>query len=128
MGVPLGCVAGISATVAAAKPLGLAADAGLHSAIYYAIFLGFTGWALLRGGPRAANELLPLTAIAFILVPLASMLFGEGFTKTVWLVDVLALLGGAASILLWRSARKRTGSPPRDSVWSLDSASAHAPG
>lgn len=119
VGVPLGCVAGISATIAAAKPLGLAADAGVHGAIYYATFLAFTGWALLRGGPRAAVELLPVTACAFLLVPIASLLFGEGFTDTVWLVDLVSIMGCAAALTMWHSVRRRAEALPRDSVWSL---------
>lgn len=120
VGVPLGCVAGISATVAVAKPLGLAADAPLHSMVYYAVFLAFTGWALLRGGPRAAIELLPLTALGFLCVPAASVVFGEGFTNTVWLVDLLALLGAVGALVMWRSACRRAADLPRDSVWALE--------
>ena len=121
VGVPLGCVAGISATVAAAKPLGLSADAELHSAIYYAVFVAFTGWSLLRGGPRAAIELLPATALAFLLVPVASLLFREEFSNTGWLLDILSVFGAVGALLMWRSARRRAASPPNDSVWSLES-------
>ena len=38
VGVPLSCIAGIAATVAAAKPLGLAATPAPHSGIYFAVF------------------------------------------------------------------------------------------
>jgi uncharacterized iron-regulated membrane protein len=57
VGVPLGSIAGISVTLAAAKLLGSHASYGMHSAIYYALFLIATGWALARGAARSGVEL-----------------------------------------------------------------------
>ncbi|WP_374408444.1 hypothetical protein [Pelagerythrobacter sp.] len=119
VGVPLSCIAGISAMVAAAKPLGIDATTGIHSAIYYAVFLAFTAWALLRGAPRAAIELIPMTGAAFTLVPIATLLFGANFPAKVWLVDVLALVSALALIPAWRAAVRRAKALPRDSVWSF---------
>ncbi|MFI8666405.1 PepSY-associated TM helix domain-containing protein [Qipengyuania sp. NPDC077410] len=127
VGVPLGCVAGISATIAAAKPLGLAAEPHIHSMIYYAVFFTFSGWALFRGGARAAIELLPVTALSFLTVPAASMLFAAGFSNSVWLVDMLAVIGVLGTCVMWVSARKRAGALPRDSVWFLNGADGGSP-
>ncbi len=121
VGVPLGCVAGIAVTVAAAKPLGLDATAGLHSAIYYLVFVAFTGWALMRGAPRAAVELMPATALSLLTVPLASLVHLRAFPVTVPLVDVIALAAAAFALVAWRSAVRRVRALPRDSVWSLQS-------
>lgn len=120
VGVPFGCVAGIATTVAAAKPLGFAATAGLHSAIYFAVFTAFTAWALLRGAPRAALELLPATAAALLLVPAASLIYLEAFPPSVPLVDALAIAAVAFVALAWRSAAQRARSLPRDSVWAAE--------
>jgi len=124
VGVPLGCVAGISVTIAAAKPLGLSATEGLHSAIYYAVFLAFTGWALLRGSARAGVELLPVAAAGTALVPLASIAFAAGHPPVVPLVDVTAAIIAAGIMWTWRYTLRRSRSGPRDSVWSVQQAAA----
>jgi len=119
VGVPLGCIAGISVTVAAAKPLGLNASEGIHSAIYYAVFLAFTGWALLRGAARAGIELLPLAAAAMLLVPAATLVsLGQGQSASVTMVDLTALLAAGVLWLAWRNTRRRGRKGERDSVWS----------
>src|SRR3546814_20218929 len=53
-GVPLGCIAGISLTVAAAKwlPEGLADAAAWHSRIYYSVFVLAVIWRLVRGAAQ----------------------------------------------------------------------------
>lgn len=120
VGVPLGCVAGISLTLAASKVLGSAAGHGVHSAIYYAVFLGMTAWALIRGAARAGVELTACAALAMLTIPLASLLAGPDWfdTAALVLVDATAV---ALAILLALSAfaaRRRTQDGPRDSVWS----------
>ena len=120
VGVPLGCIAGIAATVAAAKPLGVTATAGMHSAIYYAVFVVFTFWALLRGAPRSAGELMPATALALMAIPIASVIYRGSFPTSVPLVDGMAALAAIAIIMAWRSASRRTKSEPRDSVWAIE--------
>lgn len=119
VGVPLGCMAGISVTVAAAKPLGLAASEGVHSAIYYAVFLGMTGWALLRGAPRASIELIPATMVAMLLVPLASLFALTSHPWQVPIVDLASLAIAGGLWFAWRSMLRRAQNGPRDSVWSL---------
>ncbi|MCB2073781.1 MAG: PepSY domain-containing protein [Novosphingobium sp.] len=127
VGVPLGCVAGISATVAAAKPLGLSATPGIHSAIYYGVFLAFVLWALARGAARAGIEQLPAAAVAMLLVPIASLAAIASHPLRVWAVDITALAIASALFIAWRSARRRAGAGPRDSVWALPgSGPAHA--
>lgn len=74
VGVPLGCVAGISMTLAAAKLLGGGATPALHSAIYYLVFLASVGWALVRGPARAGVELAIAAAVATLLIPAAVLL------------------------------------------------------
>jgi uncharacterized iron-regulated membrane protein len=119
VGVPLGCMAGISITVAAAKPMGLSATEGLHSTIYYAVFLGMTAWALVRGAPRASNELVPATIAAIVSVPVISLLTMGTHPWHVPLVDIASLTIAGALWFAWRSARYRTRHGPRDSVWSV---------
>jgi uncharacterized iron-regulated membrane protein len=119
VGVPLGCIAGISVTVAAAKPLGLAASEGLHAAIYYAVFLAFTAWALRRGAARAAIELLPATAAAMLLIPVATLTSLGRHPASEPLVDLVALAAAAILIFARRAAVARARSGPRDSIWAL---------
>lgn len=123
-GVPLGCVAGISATIAAAKwlPAELSDLAAWHSRIYYAIFLSAVVWALLRGAARSGFELLVVAAIATALIPITSVFasMGQGWNHggTTFLVDGVAALGAVSFAIMARAARRRAVSGPRDSVWS----------
>ena len=107
-------------TLAAAKLLGGHASYGMHSAIYYALFLLATFWALVRGAPRAGVELSVLGAVAMLCVPLASLIAGADWydAPALMLVDGVALM--LAIALLWsaRAARHRARTGPRDSVWS----------
>lgn len=120
VGVPLGCIAGISATVAAAKLIGAGASYGLHSAIYYAVFLAFTAYALARGAARSGVELSVAAGVATLLVPLASLI-ASGHWRSAGdaiLVDLVALAGAGVLLLAMRSARYRAQFGARDSVWS----------
>ncbi|MCC2977949.1 PepSY domain-containing protein [Sphingomonas sp. PL-96] len=121
VGVPLGCVAGIAVTIAAAKPMGLDASEELHSAIYYAVFLAFTAWALVRGGARGALELLPATAGTLMLIPVATLACLGAHPPRELLVDLLALVGAGSAMLMWRMTRRRLRTGPTDSVWSRPS-------
>lgn len=120
VGVPLGTVAGISVTLAAAKLLGPAASEGVHGTIYYAVFLATAAWALLRGAARAGVELTLLTAFAMMAIPVASLLTGpEWFdTPALVLVDLIALALAGVLAAAARSAQVRARTGPRDSVWS----------
>lgn len=123
VGVPLGCIAGLSLTVAAAKLLGAGATMSQHSAIYYAVFLAFTGYALARGAARGGAELAAAASAATLLVPVASL-----FAGTRWydagadiMVDIVAVV--IAAVLLWAmcSARRRSIYGARDSIWAASS-------
>lgn len=118
VGVPLGCMAGISMTLAAAKVLGPAATESMHSLVYHVVFLSFVFCALLRGSARGAVELLPAAALAMASVPLVTMLFSSTHPADVLVVDFAA--SAAATILLaaWVSTRRRVLGGPADSVWS----------
>lgn len=134
VGISLGCVAGISVTLAAAKVLPQLTDSvGLwHQIIYYAVFLAMTAWALARGGAKAGYELLYASAVTCLFIPAASLLTiigigwnhrGNGFT-----VEIVAVTGALLLFHLARRARLRALSAPRDSVWHESrSAHSHAP-
>ncbi|MEE4451002.1 PepSY-associated TM helix domain-containing protein [Novosphingobium resinovorum] len=120
VGVPTGCVAGTAVTLAAAKLAGPSASYGLHSAVYYGVFLGCTLWALVRGAGRAGSELTVLAAAAMLTVPAASLLRGRGWYDAgeLLLVDAAAAVMAIALLAIARSAWRRAGAGTRDSVWA----------
>lgn len=124
VGVPLGCVAGISLTVAAAKwlPVGLSDAAVWHSRIYYAIFLLMVVWALCRGAARSGTELLWAAVVATALIPLSSLVavsgIGWSHGGTDHLIDIVAAVGAVSLAMLARATQRRAVAGPRDSVWS----------
>ncbi|MFT4027267.1 MAG: PepSY-associated TM helix domain-containing protein [Novosphingobium sp.] len=119
VGVPLGCVAGISLTIAAAKVLPAdLAGAAWHSRIYYAAFIAAVGWALLRGAARSGSELAWTASLATALVPIASLVGGWNHGGSTLLVDIVAIIGAIAFALMALAARRRARVGPRDSVWS----------
>ncbi|MBD9470445.1 PepSY-associated TM helix domain-containing protein [Pseudoxanthomonas sp. PXM01] len=126
VGVSLGSVAGISATLAATKWLPAQVDnvAAWHEGIYYAVFVLAVAWAFARGSARGAYELLWLAALATALVPLGSLAGLWGVAGT-WnhggsgiAVDLTAV--AVVPVLLWAAARtrRRALGGHRDSVWS----------
>lgn len=106
VGVPIGCVAGISVTLAAAKLLDQQASYGMHSAIYYAVFLFAVGWGLVRGAARSGIELAILGALAMLCIPASSLIAGSAWydSKALLLVDATAVLLAALLILSAKSA------------------------
>ena len=118
VGVPLGCIAGIAVTLAAAKPLGTGASLGLHSAIYHAIFFACVLWALVRGSARGAIELLPGAAIACLSVPAMTLATWQSHPPREPGVDAVAAIMAFGLLWAWRSTLVRARSGPRDSVWS----------
>ncbi|WP_404478786.1 PepSY-associated TM helix domain-containing protein [Novosphingobium sp. BL-52-GroH] len=124
VGVPLGCIAGISITIAAAKFLsGLEDLATWHSRIYYAVFLLAVGWAFGRGAARAGSELLWFACAATATIPLASALGGYfggwNHGDATLLVDLTAAVGALAFAVMAVAARRRAVAGSRDSVWSI---------
>ncbi len=126
IGVSLGSIAGISATLAATKWLPALTPhlAAWHEGIYYTVFVLSLAWAFARGAARAAHELLRACALATALVPLGSLAGLSGIAGT-WnhpgagvAVDATALV---AAVVFWRLARhsqRRALQGHRDSVWS----------
>lgn len=118
VGVCLGCVAGISLTLAAAKWLPGRVDdmAAWHMGIYYAVFFASLAWAFARGAARAAAPLLWLAALCTLAIPVSSLLvWGSGQS---WGVDLTALLGALALAWMARATARRVRSGPADSVWA----------
>ncbi|MGC4028569.1 MAG: PepSY-associated TM helix domain-containing protein [Steroidobacteraceae bacterium] len=132
VGVCVGCIAGISLTVAAAKWLpGRVTDLQrAHTWIYYAVFLGCTAWALWRGAARASAELLAFAAAATLMVPLASLL--AQLRTPAWqpsglLIDAVALVAAVLLALFAVLSRRRALHGDPDSVWSLPRPAAATP-
>ncbi|MBU60172.1 MAG: peptidase [Alcanivorax sp.] len=130
VGVCWGCVAGVSAAMVAGKWVqGLAADANAwYPAVYYAVFLGSVAWAFWRGPARAAVELLWLSALATLAIPLTGLVAWLAPSLPPWVyprpgllsVEVSALLGGALLVLAARRTARRVRQGGADSVWSLE--------
>ena len=124
VGGALGCVAGISITLSAARWLpDLVEDPAIwHRYLFYLIFLGAMAWAALRGPARGSVELLWFSAAATLLIPVSSLLVPEAHPGGSALgVDLVAIAGAA---ILGKSAlatRRRVRTGPVDSVWSVPS-------
>ncbi|MCW8125551.1 PepSY-associated TM helix domain-containing protein [Microbulbifer halophilus] len=125
VGVSLGCVAGISLTVAAAKflPQWVGDPAGWHFGIYYAVFLLATAWAFIRGAATGAVELLYASAAATLAIPSASLVsalvpeLGWNHGGSTYLVDLAAVVGALALVVLARKTAERIRSAPAESIW-----------
>ncbi len=125
VGIALGSVAGISATVAAAKwlPAQVQDLAFWQQAIYYAVFVAATGWAFLRGAARGAVELLWASALFTLAIPLTSLagLWGIGGTWShpgSWPVDATALVAVPVMLYIAHRTRLRMQRGHADSVWA----------
>lgn len=130
IGVSLGCVAGISATLAATKWLPARVDdlAAWHQGIYYAVFVAALGWACVRGAARGAVELTWLCAALTLAIPLSS-LAGVWGLGGAWnhggmgaVVDVAALAAVPAFALIALRTRRRMVCGHADSVWAAGGA------
>jgi hypothetical protein len=126
VGVCIGCVAGISLTLAAAKWLPGRVDdmAAWHVGIYYAAFFACVAWAFARGAARAAVPLLWLAAGCTLAIPASSLLGWLAPGSGSWAdgallgVDLTALAGALALAWMARATARRVRSGPQDSVWS----------
>lgn len=118
LGLSLGCVAGLSLALVAARWLSgsaLAPELVLNTA-YFATFAACAAWALARGAQQAACGLLAAAALATALIPLTSALApllaglwpgapDKPYTAALAWVDGLS---AAASLLLaWMATRTR---------------------
>jgi len=128
VGVCLGCVAGLSATIVAAKWLhGRVEDLNhWHAVIYYAVFLACVAWAFAWGAARSAVHLLGLCAAVTLAIPLATLaallwpalgLWAHGSAGVVG-VDVVAFIGALCFAGMARATARRVKNGPADSVWS----------
>jgi uncharacterized iron-regulated membrane protein len=128
VGVCLGCVSGISLSIAAGKWLhGHVADLDAwHHVVYYAVFLGSVAWAFVRGAARAGVHLLWLAAACTAAIPLTSLLavllpslgwWAHG-SAAVLGVDAAALAGALCWAWMARATARRVRLGRKDSVWS----------
>ncbi|ATE59666.1 PepSY-associated TM helix domain-containing protein [Thauera sinica] len=133
VGVCLGCICGISLTIAAGKWLhGHVEDVNAwHRYIYYAVFFCSIAWAFARGAAVASVHLLQAAAACTLAIPLTTLLAWSVPSLGMWAHGSAAALGvdatalGGAFCFAWmaRATARRVRSGPRDSVWS-----AHAQG
>jgi uncharacterized iron-regulated membrane protein len=126
VGVTLGCIGGISATLVAGKLLaGHVADMhAWHAGIYYFVFLISIAWAMLRGASRAAVELLLFATLGTAAIPLASLIGWLAPSTGLWFnadtlgVDAIAALGAACFAWMMRATSRRVSLGRQDSVWA----------
>ncbi|MFM0642859.1 PepSY-associated TM helix domain-containing protein [Paraburkholderia bryophila] len=138
VGVTLGCICGISATLAAGKLLAghVSNLSAWHIGIYYTAFIAAIVWAMLRGAARGSVELLALATLSTAAIPVASLIGWMVPSSGLWFstdlsplgVDIGAALGALCFAWMWRKARARVGSARVDSVWSLRSGQAAVAG
>ncbi|WP_250458659.1 PepSY-associated TM helix domain-containing protein [Microbulbifer litoralis] len=125
VGISLGCVAGISLTIAAAKLLPQWVDnvAGWHFGLYYAVFLSAIAWAFVRGAARGSVELLYASAAATLAIPFTSLVsavvpgLGWNHGGSTYLIDLVAVAGVFALVALARKTAQRIRSAPEESIW-----------
>lgn len=125
VGIALGSVAGISATVAAAKwlPARVGDLAFWHQAIYYAVFFASVAWAFARGAGRGAVELLWACALLTLAIPLSSVAGAWGVGGSwnhpgSWPIDLTAAAALPVFLLIARHMRRRMAVGHADSVWA----------
>jgi len=137
VGVCLGCVAGLSLTIVAAKWLhGRVADLNhWHEVVYYAVFLGSVAWAFAWGAARSAVHLLWLSAAATMAIPLTTVLAALFPALGMWAhdsaatigVDVVAFIGALCFTWMAVATTRRIKNGPADSIWSIRKADAATP-
>lgn len=128
IGMSLGCVAGISATLAATKwlPAFTQQLAAWHMGIYYAVFLVCIAWAFARGAARAGYELLYACAALTFLIPVSGFVGAARIGGTWhhgglgWVVDLTALGAVPLFLLMARHAKRRMMHGHADSVWATN--------
>ena len=123
VGVCLGCVVGLSATLAVGRwlPGAVADPVGWWWGIYYAAFLACVAWAFWRGAARAGAELLYAAAVATAAIPLGAVGPWAGQIADLAVeaaVAATAFVMAAGMAALARVAARRANNGPRDSVWS----------
>ncbi|MGD2117420.1 MAG: PepSY-associated TM helix domain-containing protein [Chromatiales bacterium] len=133
VGVSLGCIGGISLTIAAAKWLNGHVDdlTAWHQYVYYAVFFGSVAWAFVRGAARASIDLLRVAAAFTFFIPLTSLLAWVLPSMGMWAhqspatlgVDLTALVAGGCFVWMASATSRRVyQGVPQDSVWSYKKA------
>jgi len=127
VGVSLGCVIGLSATIAAAHWITGRVDSLLawHQGVYWVVFALAFGWAMWRGAARSAAGLLRASALVTALIP-ATTLLAQLWPAATALDGVprgyaVELVAGLAAVVMWWLAgvsARRAARVPVDSVWS----------
>ncbi|MGE4278326.1 MAG: PepSY-associated TM helix domain-containing protein [Magnetospirillum sp.] len=117
VGVCLGTVAGLSASIVAARWLqGQFLDVnGWSRAVFYLVLVLAVGHALRHGAAPSAPRLLWLAAGATMALPLTSLVLGRTAAPG---VDAVALGAGVVLALSARKTARRVARGPIDSVWS----------
>ncbi len=126
VGVCLGCIAGISATIAGAKlmPSVIMDSLGGYTTLYYLVFLSSVGWALYQGAAKSSVHLLYLCAGFTALIPLASILawltsLGWNHKDGTIAVDCVATIGCMALLYVARQTGIRITAGKASSIWSI---------
>lgn len=129
VGVCLGCVAGLSVTIALTKWLTHHVEhlADLHLISYYSVFFISIAWAFLRGPARGSIDLLWLATYSTLAIPVTSILAVLIPSLGMWshnsmgaiAVDIVALAGGLCLAYLARKTRNRAYHGKADSIWSI---------
>lgn len=127
VGVCMGCVAGISLSIAAGRWIyGHIADLNVwHWYVYYVIFFSCIAWAFLRGPAKASVELLRFAAAATLAIPLTSLAGQLGLLPSPWSqitlggVDFIACIGAICLKGMAHVTARRVGNSELDSVWSV---------
>lgn len=122
VGVSLGCIAGVSGLFVLTRLLGESVLSPWLEPAYFAVLGGGVLWALLRPLARAAVELCALASLLTLAIPvldLARLGLAKVLAEPAVLgVDLTALAGASALVLIGRATqrRARTGAP--HSVWA----------
>ncbi|MFP1678673.1 PepSY-associated TM helix domain-containing protein [Alloalcanivorax sp. C16-2] len=136
VGVCWGCVAGVSAAMVAGKWVqGLVTDPNAwYPAVYYTVFLGSVAWAFWRGAARAVVELLWVSALTTLAIPVTGLVAWLAPSLPPWVyprpgllsVEISALLAGGLLVLAARRTARRVRQGSADSVWSRADADGEA--
>ncbi|SDR38240.1 Uncharacterized iron-regulated membrane protein [Paraburkholderia fungorum] len=129
VGVALGCICGISLTLAAGKLLAGRVDTlhAWHVWIYYTTFIAAIVWAMVRGAARGSVELLALATVSTAAIPLLSVIGALAPSSGLWFsanagplgVDLGAAIGALCFAWMGWKTRQRVGEGRGDSVWSV---------
>lgn len=121
VGVCLGCMAGVSLSIAGARWLHGVVDAltAWHYGLYYTVFVGAVAWAFWRGPARASVELLWTCSTMTALIPAANLSGWTSVSQQAQWLDATAAIGALAFALLARRMRRRLATAAPDSVWAV---------